>query len=123
MSAVVSPIRLRLPVRVLQDGEARLPGWVTDLPTFRRWARSDEFPESGHVSYLRGEIWMDLTMEQLFSHNQVKGEYARSLGNLVREEDSGRFFVDGVLLSNAAADLSWSRERKRVMWNWKGRRT
>lgn len=87
--------------------EVRIPDWVmTDLESFRRWARSGEYPERGWVSYLNGEIWVDMNMEQLFTHNQVKTRNTVVLGGLVEEEDLGYFFADRVLLSNPAAELS-----------------
>jgi Uma2 family endonuclease len=88
------------------DGAVRIPGWVVDLASFRRWAYSDEFPERGRFSYLGGELWADLTMEQLYTHNQVKGEFAIVLGALVKATQSGRFFHDRTFLSNPDADLS-----------------
>jgi Uma2 family endonuclease len=91
---------------VTMNGGARIPGSVVDLESFRCWARSEEFPERGRFSYLAGELWVDLTMEQLYTHNQVKGEVAIAVGALVKAARIGRFFHDRTLLSNSAADLS-----------------
>ncbi len=30
----------------------RIPLWVTDLPSFRRWAESEESPDEATVCYL-----------------------------------------------------------------------
>ena len=51
-----------------------VPFWVTDIDKFRQWAHSDEFPESGRVWWLDGEVWVDMTMEQIFTHVDVKSE-------------------------------------------------
>ncbi|MBY0528110.1 MAG: Uma2 family endonuclease [Gemmataceae bacterium] len=83
-----------------------IPPWVHDLETFRRWFVSDEFPKRGHIFYLCGEIWVDLSMEQLWYHNQVKGEFYGVLGGLAKAGKLGRFFPDGLRLINIAADLS-----------------
>src|SRR5260370_790088 len=83
-----------------------IPAWVDDLESFRRWARSDEFPERGWFSYLNGEIWVDLSMEELFSHNQVKMQFTAVVGGLIRIVETGYFVCDRMLLSNPAADLS-----------------
>lgn len=91
---------------VVVSDEVRIPDWVKDLKSFRRWAWSGEYPERGWVSYLNGEIWVDMSMEQLFTHNQVKTEYTVVLGSLVRTEALGYFFADRVLLSNRSADLA-----------------
>jgi Uma2 family endonuclease len=97
------------PVRrssVIIEDKACIPAWVDDLESFRRWAHSDDFPERGWFSYLNGEIWADLSMEELFTHNQVKMEYTAVLGSLVRVAQSGYLICDRMLLSNKAADLS-----------------
>jgi Uma2 family endonuclease len=86
--------------------QASIPGWIRDLESFRRWARSDAYPEHGWFSYLHGEIWADPDMEQLFTHNQVKTQYIVVLGGLVSTARLGYFFSDRALLSNPAADLS-----------------
>lgn len=86
--------------------EVRIPAWVVDLESFRRWADSEDFPQRGRYCYLNGIIWVDVSMEELLSHNQVKAEYSRVLGNIVVADQLGRFYVDGAALSNSAADLS-----------------
>ncbi len=86
--------------------QVRIPSWVNDLESFRRWARSDDYPERGWVSFLDGEIWVDTSMEQLFTHNQVKTEFTVVLGSLMKREELGYYFSDRVLLSNEQANLS-----------------
>ena len=83
-----------------------LPASGCDLETFRRWALSDESPDQAPVFYLAGEVWIDMSKEQFFSHNQIKQEFSRVLGNLSKKRRIGRYLPDGMLLSNAEADLS-----------------
>ncbi len=90
---------------VLEDQEIRIPPWVVDLASFRKWGRSDEFPEHGRICYL-GEVWIDPTMEQLFTHNQVKNEIGYVLTGLSKKECSGTYFPDGASLTNVIADIS-----------------
>ena len=85
--------------------EIEIPVWVHDLESFRQWVRSDEFPEEGQICWF-GNPWIDMSKEQIFSHNQVKLEIARVLANLVKEDQTGMFFADGARLSHATADLS-----------------
>ena len=92
-------------VIVIAD-QVRIPSWVSDLESFRRWSRTDDYPERGWVSFLDGEIWVDMDMEQLFTHNQVKTEFTIVLGGLTKDEELGYFFSDRVLLSNESANLS-----------------
>lgn len=91
---------------VVEDEQVSVPTWVKDLASFRRWAHSDDFPEHGRICYLEGEVWIDMSGEQLFTHAGVKGEFIGVLGPLVKKEKLGRLFPDGVLLSCVAADFS-----------------
>ena len=90
---------------VIED-KVRIPAGLDSLEAFRQWVRSDEFPEHGRYAYLNGEMWVDLSMEQVFTHNNVKTQFTIALGSLVRVASLGRFFSDGTLLSNVEANLS-----------------
>jgi Uma2 family endonuclease len=83
-----------------------IPDWVVDLESFRRWADADDFPEDGRVWFLKGEVYVDMSKEQVFTHGLVKTEIAGVLSPLAKAERRGFFLTDGVLLSNADADLS-----------------
>ena len=50
----------------------QIPPEVVDHESFRRWARSPEFPGRGRYAFLYGTVWVDLTMESYYSHNQVR---------------------------------------------------
>jgi Uma2 family endonuclease len=84
----------------------RIPPQVHDLKTFRQWFHSNAFPEEGRVCYLHGEVWVDMSKEQFFSHNQVKQEFNRGIGSLAKASQRGRYVPDGMLVTNVAADLS-----------------
>jgi len=103
-SGALNPPGPRCPV-VIED-QARIPGWVNDLETFRRWTRSDEFPEHGFFAYLRGDIWADMSMEELLTHNRVKVAYTVTLGGLVQQTKEGSFVADRMRWSNVEAELS-----------------
>jgi hypothetical protein len=83
-----------------------IPADVVDLDSYCRWACSDQFPQHGRFSFLRGEVWVDLSMEEFFNHNQVKEEIGRVLGGLVRADKLGRYIPDRMLLRNDAAGLA-----------------
>jgi Uma2 family endonuclease len=92
---------------VIQQAEnMTVPAWVTDLTSFHRWTESEEFPEEGRIDYLAGEIWIDMSEEKVWSHNQVKTEYTIVLGTLAKTDRNGRFFQDGVRVQHPEADLS-----------------
>ena len=63
-------------------------------------------PEKTRVGFLNGEVWLDLSKEQFFSHNQVKNEYAFVLTGLAKTVRRGRFVPDGMLLTNEEAELA-----------------
>src|SRR5215475_14583860 len=90
----------------LEDEAVHVPAWVNDLESFRRWTDDDAFPESGQISFLQGEVWIDMSKEKLFSHNQVKHEISFVLTGLIKAGCLGRYFPDGVYLSNVEADVS-----------------
>jgi Uma2 family endonuclease len=102
---------------VIIEDKACIPAWVDDLESFRRWAHSDDFPERGWFSYLNGEIWADLSMEELFSHNQVKGAFTIAIVALLQQSPSGRFVLDGMLLSNGPANLSTEPDGLFFFWD------
>jgi len=83
----------------------RIPDWVVDLDSFRRWAQSDEFPERGRFSHLKGELWVDPSMENL-AHNKAKGAVWFGLGTVVDAGELGHLLQDGMLLTHAEAELS-----------------
>ena len=91
---------------VVIEDRVFIPGWVDDLESFRRWVRSGDMPEHGWFSYLNGEVWVDLSMEQLFSHNRAKTQFTVVLGGLVEIEGMGYFFSDRTLFSNQDAAVS-----------------
>lgn len=93
-------------LRILIEENVAIPAEVKDLVSFCCWATSDQYPERGQFSYLRGTIWVDLTMEALYRHNQVKREFTEVLGGFVKSLALGRVIPDGMLLRNNAADLA-----------------
>lgn len=92
--------------RVVIEENIAIPADLVDLDSYCRWATSDEFPQRGKFSYLRGTIWVDLTMETAYTHNQIREAIGRILGQLIFDAKLGRFFPDGMFLRNTAADLA-----------------
>jgi Uma2 family endonuclease len=91
---------------VVLDESIRIPVKVTSLDAFRRWARSEDFPTRGRFSYLRDEVWVDMSAEELYTHNRVKGEVASVLTTLLKTVRLGQYFHDRVLVTNVEAGLS-----------------
>jgi hypothetical protein len=90
---------------MIQEETVHIPEWVTDLASFRRWAKSDDFPQRGWYAHLNGQLWVDPSMERL-GHNQIKSEVGRVVGGIVKGGLGGRFLGDRMLLTNADVGLS-----------------
>lgn len=90
---------------VIEDSVC-IPEWVRNLKSFRRWADSREFPQEGRISYLNGEVWVDMSREQVFSHALVKTEFGGVLSPLSKKERRGTYFVDGPYLTHVLADFA-----------------
>jgi Uma2 family endonuclease len=91
---------------VIFENLVRIPSDVFDLPRFREWAHSDEFPQTGKISFIEGEIEIDMSPEELSSHNRVKRDLSTDLNVFVRKTDMGELLVDGAFLVNEAANLA-----------------
>ncbi len=90
----------------LEGRQISVPDWVKDLNSFRRWALSDAVLEKWRVWWLCGEVWVDMSREQIFSHVAVKTEFTVVLGGLVKTNKLGRYLSDGLMVSNFAGDLA-----------------
>ncbi len=102
------PIVLHVPIHepiVLAD-DVKVPAGIVDLATFRKWAHSDDFPERGRIEYSNGTIFVDLSMEQLYDHNQVKVAITTTLFSLAANLKIGRVFGDGARVSMPLVDAS-----------------
>jgi Uma2 family endonuclease len=87
-------------------GTISIPAWVMDLPSFFRWIDTTDLPEKLPIRFLRGEVCVDLKMEEMFSHNLIKTELAIVLGTLIKGEKLGVYVSDGMLLANETAEFA-----------------
>jgi hypothetical protein len=79
-----------------ESSRVTIPNGVVDLESFRRWADADDFPEHGRIWFLKGEVWVDMSKEQVFSHLAVKNEIAFVLTGLVKAGQLGLYLPDGL---------------------------
>lgn len=86
--------------------KVRIPPGITDHDSFRRWVFADASLDKIHLAYLNGVIWVDPTMEQWLTHNQIKGEVNTVLGGMLKDTQQGRYSPDGMVLSNTAVRLT-----------------
>jgi Uma2 family endonuclease len=94
----------------------RVPDWVVDLESFRRWADAGDFPEKDRIWFRKGGVWVDMSKEQVFTHVAVKTELNAVLSTLVKGERLGRYWADGVFLSNVGADIAGKPDGTFVSW-------
>jgi Uma2 family endonuclease len=91
---------------LMLDDTIRVPvDAADDLAAFRRWTKSDDYPDRGDYAFLNGDLWVDLSMETAL-HNQIKSLFAIVIGGMVLTARSGRFFGDRMRLVNDAAGIS-----------------
>lgn len=90
---------------VLFEEQVRVP-FVASLEEFRHWARSDEFPERGRIDYIGGQIEVDMSPEDLFTHGTLKTEVSSKIYVRVQELRAGEVFIDLARISCPDADLS-----------------
>lgn len=108
MSTVAATRKTRIPISISGEGvQVQVPSWVVDHRSFRRWASSDSYPQHGWFSYLDGKLWVDISMEEFFTHNQVKARIDFTMMTLLEEAAlPGRYVPDRMLLTNEDVGLS-----------------
>jgi Uma2 family endonuclease len=94
----------------------QVPAAAATLEGFRSWATSNQFPERGQVSFINHKIWIDMSPEEVETHNKVKTAVTATIANLNAQLDLGEFFADRTLLTNAEAGLSTEPDGAFVLW-------
>jgi Uma2 family endonuclease len=94
------------PSVVLLDEDVRIPAGVHALEEFRRWCHGGQFPERGRIDYLQGDVEVDMSPEDLFTHVTPKAAIAARLHALVVEGVRGAVFIDCTRVVSPAAGLS-----------------
>lgn len=106
-SALPSPAHSAVTIFSRHDADSLvIPLSAQTLDGFREWALSESFPEVGRITFVDGEIIVDMSPESIEEHSAVKTEVCRVLANLVRSERLGQLHIDGVLISNKNARVS-----------------
>ncbi len=102
---------------VFENGEPRIeavtlrsdvviPPGIETLADFRRWALSDDFPETGRIDYINGRIEVDMSPEDLFTHGTLKSQLLSKLQFRADELQSGFVVCDRTRVSEVSAGLS-----------------
>jgi hypothetical protein len=93
-------------IKILKEsGVIAVPGGMEDLASFRRWTDSADCPHEFRLGWLKGDVWIDVSEEQVFSHVLLKTQITMALGTLADAEYLGLYLGSGLLLSNPVADI------------------
>jgi Uma2 family endonuclease len=95
-------------LNVQLDSETiHVPDYVRkSLGAFREWAGDNALPEKTRVDSYKGEVWVDMGKEQVFTHGRLKTRISTALDTLCVQENLGYYWCNGVVVTNEAADLS-----------------
>lgn len=91
---------------IIDEENLRIPEDAFTFEGFQRWIDSGGFPETGRIDYLEGDVEVDMSPEDLYTHSAVKTAITLKLGYLVVESDLGDVFVDRTRIRSRFADLS-----------------
>jgi Uma2 family endonuclease len=83
---------------------------------FHAWAHSEDYPERGQVAFINHKIFIEMSQEELETHNKVKTAISAGLYLVNEETELGELFVDGALLANPVAELLTIAEGTFVTW-------
>jgi Uma2 family endonuclease len=100
--AVAEPRRLK----VVIQGQLVIPDWVDDLDSFCDWRVGEGCTQPGEIAFLDKTIWVDLSMEEFLTHNQVKAALDFGIMSVLQARPLGRYVPDRMLLKNGQANLS-----------------
>jgi Uma2 family endonuclease len=101
---------------VTYDREIIVPASAHTLDGFRTWAKSDDFPERCRISYLDGEIFIDMSPEELETHSKVKTEVSYGVVHVNKKDKLGVFCSDRTLVTNVEANLSTEPDAAFLLW-------
>ena len=90
---------------VIFEEQLELPLDIRSYADFRKWAVSDEFPEVGRIDFVGGNIEVELSPEELYTHNAVKVQLIAVLANLAKVHGQGELF-SRVRLTSEPSNLS-----------------
>jgi Uma2 family endonuclease len=91
---------------IVFEESLEIPDGIGTLAGFRRWTRSEDFPDRGRIDYINGRIEIDMSPEDLFCHGTVKMEIGSVLHQLFKQRDAGNVFSDRTRIASLPGKLS-----------------
>jgi Uma2 family endonuclease len=84
----------------------RIPEDAFSFDGFQFWMESDGFPETGRIDFLEGNVEVNMSPEDLYTHGAVKTAISATLYQLVEGTDLGSVFSDRSRVRSRFAELS-----------------
>lgn len=101
LSQIITPL-----AGELVFNEIRVPAEVFDFEKFRNWVHSDEFPEHVRVCYIDGHIEVEMSPEEIETHNKLRGAIYAAIWHWNSQRQLGEVLEDGALLLHPEVMLS-----------------
>lgn len=100
---------------IIFEDNFEIPMHALTFEGFRRWVHSPEFPETGRIDFLDGDIEVDRSPEDLHTHGIVKVAISSKLHTLVAGR-LGEVFSDRSRVVSRFAALSAEPDVVVVLW-------
>ena len=111
------PRRRRSPnVEISHSEVVHVPPEAHTLDGFLEWVFSGQAPEKRHVTFIDGQVYVDMSEEAIDTHASVKTGIYQGLLPIMAEDDFGKFFTDGVLYVNKEANVSCNPDGIAASW-------
>ncbi|HEX3531494.1 MAG TPA: Uma2 family endonuclease [Thermoanaerobaculia bacterium] len=100
----------------LFEQDLRIPTDAFTLEGFQDWADSEDFPETGRIDFVAGDVEVEMSPEDLYTHAVVKTAISARLSNLIVDEDRGEVYIDRTRVVSRKAGLSVEPDVVVVLW-------
>lgn len=100
---------------ISSDGNFRIPRKAFAFEGFGRWAQSGDFPETGRIDYLEGDVDVDMSPEDLQTHGLPKGAIFVALHTLITGR-TGEVYTDRARITSRFAGLSAEPDVVVILW-------
>jgi Uma2 family endonuclease len=84
---------------------------------FQDWVFSDDFPDTGRIDFVAGDVEVEMSPEDLYTHAVVKAAIAKTLQALISDGDRGEVYIDRTRVLSPAAGLSVEPDVAAVLWD------
>ena len=105
-SVATTAVAAAQPKGIVVGRRLRIPASALSLDGFCRWMHSPRFPEHRKASFVNGEVYVEMSPEELLGNNTAKGDIFGHIWTYSNTHDLGQAFADRAMLVNTAANLS-----------------